>query len=211
MSELSQKRGIALNFALLRRLKVSAGIAREMVDRMEDSLELKRLPNLAEVAFYLDAHPQEFYSLAFFWKEPTEAELTWLNESLHDPDRTLLLEQQTFQLLWERRAVGSLPVASSLRIIVFPEGYNQAQVAEVLEVARETREVVPGISGVWVGQSIDSPTFKIAIRSDWKSLQAQRDFIASPQHERLVEVGMAAGSTIAPVTEVKIIIFNSTL
>lgn len=172
-----------MNIATLNKVQLFSSNYNDFIEEAKTALARTRFPGQLVSSFYLShTNSQEVYLLSF-WQSLVAA------QSIHEKitpemsdkilSRVNSYERQFFKLIWDYRLLSTIPKASLLRLITFPDHFSEEQIKAVTDLQRQRRDQVPGVVGIWIGQSLHNP--KILLNQiDWVSIEAQQNFFEQP-------------------------------
>ena len=186
-----------MNIAVLTKLRVISGSPVQTIKELKQAIYRARIPGHYETAFYLsEIDPTEFYTFSLFldpFQIPKLEELTAII-LFDEPVRRLeLVEYYAFQLMWEYRRVSAAPLASTIRLAIYPVGFPSEKIGTFTSYIRPHVRDIPGLLGVWVGQGSKHENIVRIARLDWSSPEEMYNTINSPVVERLQHETMSAG------------------
>jgi hypothetical protein len=184
-----------MNIGVLTRLEVLSGSPEELVNQARNNIRLSPQRGHAESAFYISTTSlQEIYvfSLWLF-----DYQLDDIQQSVQDmifrtlDERVKIINQRIFKLSWDYRLMPYVPVASNLRMMIFPKTFSQKQINSIMDGLRERRKTLSGVIGAWAGREINDRLVNL-YRIDWINEQVQHEFLNSEEsREGLLSLELA--------------------
>lgn len=172
-----------MNIAILTKLRVTSGPVVETIKDLKQEIYRARIQDHYETAFYLsEADPHEFYTFSLFLDPFCIPKFEDLKRSFlaELSSRLVLLEYYAFQLDWEYRKVSPTPVASTIRLAIYPAGFPAELIGAFTNYVRPRIRTIPGLLGVWVGQGAKNENMVRIVRLDWSSQEELHATLTSP-------------------------------